>query len=83
MDFLWNGYGFRILKNTDYGMGMDSVLNPSGPTGYKSKPAGKIFRPKICYIPVLLGEIISKKLSNVHSDEKKSTLITNIAMKNG
>ena len=25
MDFLWNGYGFRILKNMDYGMDMDSV----------------------------------------------------------
>ena len=34
MDFLWNGYGFRILKNMDYGMDMDLVLNPSGPTGY-------------------------------------------------
>ena len=32
MDFLWNGYGFRILKNMDYGMDMDLVLNPSGPT---------------------------------------------------
>ena len=32
MDFLCNGYGFRILKNMDYGMDMDSVLNPSGPT---------------------------------------------------
>lgn len=27
-------YGFRILKNMDYGMDMDLVLNPSGPTGY-------------------------------------------------
>ena len=26
----WNG--FRILKNMDYGMDMDSGLNPSGPT---------------------------------------------------
>ena len=34
MDFLWNGYGFRILKNMDYGMDMDSVLDPSGPTAY-------------------------------------------------
>ena len=32
MDFLWNAYEFRILKNMDYGMDMDSVLNPSGPT---------------------------------------------------
>ena len=31
MDFLWNGYGFRILKNMDYGMDMDLVLNLSGP----------------------------------------------------
>ena len=31
--FLWNGYGFRILKNMDYGMNMDLVSNPSGPTG--------------------------------------------------
>ena len=36
MDFLWNGYGFMILKNMDYGMDMDLVLvlNPSGPTDY-------------------------------------------------
>ena len=27
MDFLCNGYGFRILKNMDYGMDMDLVLN--------------------------------------------------------
>ena len=38
MDFLWNGYGFRILKNMDYGMDMDLVLNPSGPTVY-SRPS--------------------------------------------
>ena len=30
MDFLWNGYGFRILKNIDYGMDMDLFSNPSG-----------------------------------------------------
>ena len=35
MDFLWNGYGFRILKNMDYGMEMDLVLNPSGPTEHR------------------------------------------------
>ena len=23
IDFLWNGYGFRILKNMDYGMDLD------------------------------------------------------------
>ena len=32
MDFLWNGYGFRILENMDYGMDMDLVLNPFGTT---------------------------------------------------
>ena len=32
MDFLWNGYGFRILENMDYGMDMDLVLNQFGPT---------------------------------------------------
>ena len=32
MDFLWNGYGFRILKNMHYVMYMDLVFNPSGPT---------------------------------------------------
>ena len=31
--FICNGYGFRILKNMDYGMDMDLVSNPSGPTG--------------------------------------------------
>ena len=34
MDFLWNGYGFRILKNMDYGMYIDLVFNPSRPTGH-------------------------------------------------
>ena len=34
MDFLWNGYGFRILKNMDFGMDMDLVSNPSGPTAH-------------------------------------------------
>ena len=38
--FLWilrksMDYGFRILKNMDYGMDMDSVSNPSGPTAYR------------------------------------------------
>ena len=33
MDFLWNGCGFKILKNLDFGMDMDLVSNPSGPTG--------------------------------------------------
>ena len=28
MDFLWNGYRFRILKNMDFGMDMDLVSNP-------------------------------------------------------
>ena len=32
MEFLWNGYGFMILKNMDYGMDMDLVPNPFGPT---------------------------------------------------
>ena len=32
MDFLWNGYEFMILRNMDYGMDMNLVLNPSGPT---------------------------------------------------
>ena len=36
MDFLWNGYGLRILKNMDYGMDIDSVLNPSRPTAPRS-----------------------------------------------
>ena len=36
MGFLCNGYGFRILKNMDYGMDMDLFLNPSGPIGYNS-----------------------------------------------
>ena len=35
MDILWNGYGFRILKNMDYGMDMDLVLNPSGSTVHR------------------------------------------------
>ena len=30
--FLWNGYGFRILQSMDFGMDMDLVSNPSGPT---------------------------------------------------
>ena len=30
--FLRNGYGFRILKNMDFGMDMDLVSNPPGPT---------------------------------------------------
>ena len=30
MDFLWNEYGFRILKDMDFGMDMDMVSNPSG-----------------------------------------------------
>ena len=34
MDFLWNGYRFRILMNMDYGMDMDLVLNPSEPTAH-------------------------------------------------
>ena len=33
---LWIFYGFRILKNMDYGMDMDLVLNPSGPTAYNT-----------------------------------------------
>ena len=32
--FLRNGYGFRILKNMDFGMDMDLVSNPPGPTDY-------------------------------------------------
>ena len=36
MDFLWNGYGFKILEDMDYGMDMDLVLNPSGPTVHSS-----------------------------------------------
>ena len=32
MDCLWNGYEFMILRNMDYGMDMNLVLNPSGPT---------------------------------------------------
>ena len=36
MDFLWNGYGFRILKNMNYGIDMDLVSNPSGPTAHKN-----------------------------------------------
>ena len=31
MDFLWNGYGFRILKDIDFGIDMDLVSNPSDP----------------------------------------------------
>ena len=34
LDFLWNGYGFMILKNMDFGMDMDLVLNAFGPTDY-------------------------------------------------
>ena len=30
------GYGFKILKNIDFGMDMDLVSNPSGPTEYSS-----------------------------------------------
>ena len=32
-EFLCNGYGFRILKNKDFGMDMNLVSNLSGPTG--------------------------------------------------
>ena len=32
MGVLWNGNRFKILKNMDYGMNIDLVLNPSGPT---------------------------------------------------
>ena len=32
--FLWNGYGFRILEKTDFGMDIDLVSNPFGPTDY-------------------------------------------------
>ena len=38
MDFLWDGYRFRILKNMDYGMDMDLVLNPPGPIDHGSLP---------------------------------------------
>ena len=34
MDFLLNGYGFRILQSMDFGMDMDLVSNPSGPTAH-------------------------------------------------
>ena len=39
MDFLWNGYGLKILENMDCGMNMDLVLNPSGPTVHYSRPS--------------------------------------------
>ena len=32
--FFSYGYGFRILKNMDFGMDMDLVSNPPGPTDY-------------------------------------------------
>ena len=41
MDFLWNGYGFRILKNMDDGMDMDLVSNPSEPTAHGRKDPKK------------------------------------------
>ena len=29
MNFLWNGYGFKILNNIGFGIDMDLVSNPS------------------------------------------------------
>ena len=34
MNSLWNGYGFKILKNMGFRIDMDLVSNPSIPTGY-------------------------------------------------
>ena len=34
MDFLWNGYGFMITKNMNYGIDMNLLLNPFAPTAH-------------------------------------------------
>ena len=49
-----NGYGFRILKNMDYGMDMDLVSNPFGPLRMTPKIA------RICFIP-FFGSIICEQ----------------------
>ena len=35
--FLWNGYGFRILKNMDYGMDMDLFQIHTHQLGYECR----------------------------------------------